>query len=250
MALKIKNILVSQPRPTTGKSAYFDMEAEFGVQVHWHPFIRVEEFTPKEFRAQHINILDYTAIIFNSQKGIDHFFNLCKEMRVKIPESMHYYCVSETVANYLQRYIQFRKRKVFFGPNNKMEELVPPMLRRPKDKFLMILSDVHTDADIQMFASHKIEVKPAIMYRTVSNMLSEEMKAVDYDMFVLFTPAGVRSFLENYPDFKQGERAIVAFGNNTTQALEAAGLRVDIHCSKGSSITAAINAFLEENHKQ
>ncbi len=250
--MKVKNILVSQPRPTTEKSPYFDMAKRYGVNFHFHQFIRIEELTPREFRAQHINILDYSAIVFNSRHGIDHFFHLCQEMRVSIPESMHYYCISESVANYLQKFIQFRKRKVFFGANNKMEELVPMMLRRPKDTFLMILSDVYNDEVIKMFADHKITVRPAIMYRTVNNDLSEEQKAINYDMFVLFTPTGVQSFTKNYPDFEQGERVMACFGTSTAQALREAGIRIDVEAptKECPSITAAIDAFLKENHKR
>ncbi len=250
--MKVKNILVSQPKPTTEKSPYFDMAKRHGVNFHFHQFIRVEELTPREFRAQHINILDYTAIVFNSRHGVDHFFSLCKAMRLTIPESMHYYCISEQIANYLQKYIQYRKRKVFFGPNSKMEELVAPMLRRPNDKFLMILSDVHNDEVINMFAEHKITVTPAIMYRTVQNDLTEAEKKVNYDMFVIFTPAGVQSFQQNFPDFEQGERVIASFGPATAQALEEAGLRIDVKAPSPEfpSITAAIDAFLKENHKR
>ncbi len=250
--MKVKDILVSQPRPTTEKSPYFDMEARYGVNIHFHQFIRIEEFTPREFRAQHINILDYTAIVFNSKHGIDHFFHLCQEMRITIPESMHYYCISEAIANYLQKFIQYRKRKVFFGTNSKIEELVPLMHRRPNDKFLMILADVYNEDVIKMFADHKITVKPAVMYRTVANDLTDAQKAVDYDMFVFFTPAGVQSFQHNYPNFEQGERVIACFGAATALELENAGLRVDVKAPSPEcpSITAAIDKFLKENHKR
>ncbi len=228
------------------------MAKRYGVNFHFHQFIRIEELTPREFRAQHINILDYTAIVFNSRHGIDHFFHLCQEMRISIPESMHYYCISESVANYLQKFIQYRKRKVFFGANNKMEELVPMMLRRPKDTFLMILADVYNEEVIKMFAEHKITVKPAIMYRTVSNDLTEAQKAINYDMFVLFTPTGVQSFTQNYPDFEQGERIMACFGASTAQALRDANIRIDVEAptKEYPSITAAIDAFLKENHKR
>ncbi len=250
--MKVKNILVSQPRPSTEKSPYFDMEARYGVNIHFHQFIRIEELTPREFRAQHINILDYTAIVFNSKHGIDHFFHLCQEMRISIPESMHYYCISEAIANYLQKFIQYRKRKVFFGIHSKIEELVPLMLRRPNDKFLMILADVYNEEVIKMFADNKITVKPAVMYRTVANDLTAEQKAVNYDMFVLFTPAGVQSFQQNFPDFEQGEKIIACFGAATAQELENAGLRVDVKAPTPEcpSITAAIDKFLKENHKR
>ncbi len=250
--MKVKEILVSQPRPSTEKSPYFDMASRYGVNFHFHQFIRIEELTPREFRAQHINILDYTAIVFNSKHGIDHFFHLCQEMRITIPESMHYYCISEAIANYLQKFIQYRKRKVFFGIHSKIEELIPLMLRRPNDKFLMILADVYNEDVIKMFADNKITVKPAVMYRTVANDLTDAQKAINYDMFVVFTPAGVQSFQKNFPDFEQGERIMACFGAATVQALEEAGLRVDVKAPTPDcpSITAAIDKFLKENHKR
>lgn len=242
---------MSQPTPTSEKSPYFDIKSKYSVNIDFHQFIRIEGLTPKEFRTQHINVLDYSAIIFNSRLGVDHFFNLCEEMHIKIPESQHYYCISESVANYLQKYIQYRKRKVFFSVHNKMDELIPMMKRRPEDKFLMALSDVHNDDNIEMFARHKIEVKPCIFYRTVANDFNETDKK-DYDMYVLFTPAGVAAFQKNYPNFEQGEHIIACFGKGTAQALRDAGLRIDIEAptTQFPSITSAIEAFLKENHKR
>ncbi len=249
--MKVRNILVSQPRPQSENSPYYDMQERYGVHFEFHQLIRTEVLTPKEFRAQRIDILDYSAIIFNSKNCIDHFFALCKEMRVAIPDSMHYYCVSESVANYLQKHIQFRKRKVFFAPNNKMDGLPAIMQRRPDDKFLMAVADGSNDNVIQMFASHKLQVKPVVLYRTVSNEFAPEEK-LDYDMFVIFTPAGVEGFRKNYPDFNQGERIMACFGAKTAQALRDAGLRVDIEAPSAEypSITAAVDAFLKENHKR
>ncbi len=249
--LKINNILVSQPKPVDPKSAYFDIQAKYKVNFFFHQLIRVEELTPKEFRAQHINILDYNSIIINSRHAADHFFHLCEEMRIKVPENQHFYCISEQVANYLQHYIQVRKRKVFFGSHNKLEDLVPMMKRRPADNFLMVFSDVHNNDAIEMFKKHRITVQPAIFYRTVANVFTEEQKK-DYDMYVLFTPSGVASFLQNYPEFEQGERVIAAAGKMTAQALRDAGLRVDIETPSPEfpSIQSAIDAFLKENHKR
>ena len=249
--MKVKNILVSQPKPASDKSPYFDLQSKYSVNFTFHQFIRVEELTPREFRAQHINILDYNAILFNSRLGVDHFFHLCQEMRINIPDTQHYYCISESVANYLQKYIQYRKRKVLFGPNNKMEELIPMMKRRPNDKFLMVMSDIHNDDVIQMFARHRITIIPCVFYRTVENNLTEAEKK-DFDMYVLFTPTGVNVFRNNYPDFEQGERILACFGQGTAQALRDAGLRVDIETPtpEHPSITGAIDAFLKENHKR
>lgn len=247
--MKVKRILVSQPRPATEKSPYFDMENKFGVEFDFHQFIRIEEVTPKEFRAQHINILDYTAIIFNSRHGIDHFFHLCQQMRIVVPESMHYYCISESIANYLQRYIQYRKRKVFFGAHNRFEDVLPAMQRRPSEKYMMVVSDIHNDDTIQMFASHKIHVTPAVMYRTVINDFTKEEKKAKYDMFVLFTPMGVKAFRKNFPKIQDGDKYIGCFGQNTLLALKEEGFTpvVMAPTPECQSITTALEKFLEQN---
>lgn len=240
---------MSQPRPATEKSPYFDMENKFGVEFDFHQFIRIEEVTPKEFRAQHINILDYTAIIFNSRHGIDHFFHLCQQMRIVVPESMHYYCISESIANYLQRYIQYRKRKVFFGAHNRFEDVLPAMQRRPSEKYMMVVSDIHNDDTIQMFASHKIQVTPAVMYRTVINDFTKEEKKAKYDMFVLFTPMGVKAFRKNFPKIQDGDKYIGCFGQNTLLALKEEGFTpvVMAPTPECQSITTALEKFLEQN---
>lgn len=244
----IQKILISQPKPMTERNPYADMAAEFGVQFDFRQLIHVEGLSAKEFRQQHINPLDYTAVILNSRLGIEHYFRLAEELRIQIPDSMHYYCISEAVGNYLQKYIQYRKRKVFFSENNKFEDLLPAMYRRPQEKYLMVLSDVHNDDQINMFASNNIEVQPAIMYRTVTTEWKQE-EPFDYDMIALFTPSGVKSIRENFPNWEQGDTRIVAFGAGTVQALEEAGLRVDIRVpnSQHQSVTSAIRAYLEEN---
>ena len=249
--MKIKNILVSQPRPATEKSPYFDMEARYGVHFDFRQLIRVEQVSTKEFRATHINILDFTAVLFNSRHGIDHFFNLCEQLRVNVPETMHYYCISESVANYLQKYIQYRKRKVFFGPNNRFEDVLPAMQRRPTERYMMVLSDVHNDDVIRMFASHGIKVTPVVMYRTVVNHFPESEKR-NYDMFVLFTPKGVDSFRENFPNFKQGKQLVACMGQNTLQALTDAGIKPAAMApsKEHTSITSAINELLFNNEKE
>lgn len=254
--MKIKNILISQPAPADGKSPYFEMEKQYGVHVFFHQFIQVESLTPKEFRAQHINILDYTALLFSSVKAVDIFFHLCEEMRVAIPDTMHYYCISDKVAYSLQKYINYRKRKVFFplskvGVRNEMKDLVPMMTRHNTDKFLLIAADVNNKNTIQMFADNKLEVRTAIAYHTVPRALTPEEKQ-DYDMYVLFTPTGVEGFLQSYPDFKQDERVIACYGAATVKALQAAGLRVDVMAPNAqyTAVSMAVDAFLQENHKR
>lgn len=248
---KVNKILVSQPRPASEKSPYFDMEAEYGVSFDFKQLIRVVGLTAKEFRTQHINPLDYTAVLFNSRLGIDHYFRLMEEMRLQVPESMHYYCISEAIANYLQKYIQYRKRKVFFGPNNKFEDVIPAMNRRPTEKYLMVLSDVHNDDVLNMFASHNITIQPAIFYRTEAvPFTQEELNA--YDMYVLFTPTGVSAFKQNMPDFEQGNKVFACFGASTAAAIKAEGWRLDIEAPTPDcpSITAAIEKYLAQQQKE
>lgn len=243
---KINKILVSQPRPLSDRNPYAEMSSEYGVQCDFQQLIKIEGLGVREFRDQHVYLEDYTAVIVNSRLGIDHYFRLAEETRFSVPESMHYYCISEAVGNYLQKYIQYRKRKVFVAENNRFDTLLPAMHRRPQEKYLMVLSDVHNDDDLNMFAENNIQVKPAIMYRTVANEWPRE-KPFDYDMIVLFTPSGVAAMRKNFPDWEQGDTVIACFGTNTAIALEEAGFRVDIKAPspKYQSITTAIKDYLE-----
>ena len=246
MALNIKRLLVSQPKPTSEKSPYFDLAEKYGVEIEFRPFIKVEPLTSKEFRQQRISILDYSAVVFTARTGIDHFFRLCEEARYTVPQTMHYYCISEAVGNYLQKYIQYRKRKVFTAENNRFEDLLPAMFRRPNEKYLMVLSDVHNDDDLNMFAENNIKVQPAIMYRTVPIEWSKE-KPFNYDMIVLFTPSGVPALKKNFPDWQQGDTVIACFGANTLAAVEENGWHADIKAPTPEcpSITTAIKQYLE-----
>lgn len=248
--MKIKKILISQPKPQNERSPYYTIAVKHKVKVDFHQFIRLEPLSTKEFRAQHVNILDYTAIIFNSKHGVDYFFALCAEMKVNLPESMHYYCVSEAVGLYLQKYVEFRRRKVFYPSTNKLPDLVP-LMKKKEEKYMMVLSDVHADKHINMFKEQGIDVQPAIVYRTVSNPLDPKVK-FDYDMVVLFTPSGVHSLLKNFPNFKQGDLVIACLGNEAAEAIEKAGLRLDIQVpnKQYTTITAAIDAYITENHKK
>jgi len=243
----IKHILISQPKPQTDRNPYSEMESRYGVHFDFCQLIHVEGLDAHEFRLQRINPLDYTAVLLNSRLGVDHYFRLCEEMRLQVPETMHYYCISEAVANYLQKYIQYRKRKVFFSEHNNFEDLLPAMNRRPNERYLMVMSDVHNDITINMFAEHKIEIKPAIMYRTVSSDWPKD-KPFDYDMIVLFTPTGVHSVHRNFPDWKQGETLVACFGQSTVAAAEEAGLRVDIKAPTPEcpSIATAIEKYLDK----
>jgi len=244
---KVKKILVSQPRPLSDRNPYADMVLEYGVECDFHQLIKVEGISVREFREQHIYLEDYTAVIVNSRLGIDHYFRMAEETRFSVPESMHYYCISEAVGNYLQKYIHYRKRKVFAAENNRFEDLLPAMHRRPQEKYLMVMSDVHNDETLKMFAENNIVVKPAIMYRTVANEWPKG-KVFDYDMIVLFTPSGVAALKKNFPTWEQGDTVIACFGVNTCAAAEEVGLRVDIKApsEKYPSITTAVKDFLEK----
>ena len=190
--MKIKKVLVSQPKPTSEKSPYFDIAEKYGVKIDFRPFIKVESLTAKEFRQQKVSILDHTAIVFTSRHAIDHFFSLCTDLRITIPETMKYFCTSETIALYIQKYVQYRKRKVFFGATGKFADLVPVMVKHNSEKYFIPMSDVHNDEIHDLLDKNKLQHTEAIMYRTVSNDFTPEEK-FDYDMLIFFSPAGIQS---------------------------------------------------------
>ncbi|MDR0428008.1 MAG: uroporphyrinogen-III synthase, partial [Dysgonamonadaceae bacterium] len=199
MASNIKKILVSQPRPTTEKSPYYDIAEKYGVQVVFRPFIKVEPVDAKEFKQQRINISDYTATIFTAKTAIDHFFRLCQELKTPIPETMKYFCVSESVALYLRKYIVYRKRKVFFPASRKMADLMTHITKHDKENFLIPVSDVHKEELTLLLDEQKISYTKAIMYRTVSNDF-QPGEEFDYDVLLFFSPSGISSLLKNFPN--------------------------------------------------
>ena len=245
-----KKILVSQPKPTSEKSPYYDIASEYGVELVFRPFIKVEGLTAKEFRQQKISILDHTAIVFTSRHAIDHFFKLTKEMRITIPEEMKYFCITETIALYIQKYVQYRKRKVFFGTTGKMQDLVPLMVKHKAEKYLVPQSDMHTDEVQKLLDAKKLNHTECVMYRTVSNdFTEEELKHFDYDMLVFFSPNGIKALNKNFPAFNQGKIKIATFGPATAKAVEDEGLHVDLMAptKENPSMTSALRAFLKEN---
>ena len=247
--MKVNKILVSQPKPSSDKSPYFDIAARYGVEVVFRPFIKVEGLSAREFRQQTINISDFTAIIFTARTAIDHFFRLCEEMRVSIPDTMKYFCTTESIALYLQKYIVYRKRKIFHGNTGKLDDLIPSLTKHNKENYLYIVSDVHKETvNAEMLDKAKIRYTKAVMYRTVSNDFTPE-EAFDYDMLLFFSPAGIDSLLKNFPDFNQGDIRIGCFGASTAKAVADAGLRLDIEAPspKAPSITAALDLYLKEN---
>jgi uroporphyrinogen-III synthase len=250
MNLNVKKILVSQPEPKTEKSPYFDIAEKYSVKIIFRPFIKVDPVSAKDFRSQRVNMLDHTAVIFTAKTAIDHFFRLSEELRIQIPETMKYFCVTEAIAVYLQKYIIFRKRKIFYPASGKIEDLIIYINKHNKENFLIPVSDVHKDDLIKLMDDKKIKYDKAIMYRTVSNDFTPE-EAFDYDILLFFSPAGIASLLKNFPNFEQNETAIGTFGPMTAKAVRDAGLRLDIEAPnpESPSMTAALEKYLKSISK-
>ncbi|CCY38235.1 uroporphyrinogen-III synthase [Coprobacter secundus] len=248
--MKIKKVLVSQPKPASEKSPYFDIAEKYGVNIEFRPFIKVEGLSPKEFRQQKISIPEYTAVIFTARTAIDHFFKLCEGLRVTIPDTMKYFCVTESVALYLQKYIVYRKRKIFFGNSGKLDDLIPSLVKHSDEKYLFPVSDVHNEEHTVLLDKNKINYTKAVMYRTVSNDFTPEEK-FDYDMLVFFSPSGINSLLKNFPNFDQKEIKIGCFGPTTAKAVRDAGLRLDVEAPRpeAPSMTAALELYFKEISK-
>lgn len=248
--MKVKSVLVSQPKPSSEKSPYFDLAERYGLKIDFRPFIKVDPVFAKEFRQQKISILDYSAVIFTARTAIDHFFRLCEEMRITIPETMKYFCVTEQVALYLQKYIVYRKRKVFHATDGKLDGLMTLVQKHATERFIVPVSDVHKDDLLSRLDEKSIQYSKAIMYCTVSNDFGPD-EPFDYDMVVFFSPSGVQSLLKNFPNFDQNEMKIATFGSATAKTVRDSGLRLDVEAPSPEypSMTAAIDAFLKENHK-
>ncbi|MDR1632875.1 MAG: uroporphyrinogen-III synthase [Dysgonamonadaceae bacterium] len=246
MDSNIKKILVSQPHPKTEKSPYHDIAEKYGVEIVFRPFIKIDPVLAKDFRTQKINISDHTAVIFTAKTAIDHFFRLCEELRVQIPETMKYFCVTEAIAVYLQKYIIFRKRKIFFPSSSRIEDLITYINKHNKEYFLVPVSDVHKEDLLRLLDGKKIKYTKAIMYRTVSNDFTPE-EAFDYNILIFFSPAGIASLLKNFPNFEQNGTAIGTFGPTTAKAVRDAGLRLDIEAPnpQAPSMTAALEQYLK-----
>jgi uroporphyrinogen-III synthase len=249
MSLSIKKLLVSQPKPASEKNPYFDIAEKYGVEIDFRPFIKVEPLAAKEFRQQRISVLDYSAVVFTSRTAIDHFFHLCEDMRVAIPEMMKYFCMTEMIAVYLQKYIIYRKRKVFYGQTGKPEDLMTVIAKHAKEKYLIPVSDVHKDDLMHLLDMKKINYTTAVMYRTVSNEFSKD-ETFNYDMLVFFSPAGISSLLKNFPDFRQEDIKIGCFGSATAKAAVDAGLRLDVEAPtpEAPSMTAALELYLKREY--
>ncbi len=241
---------MSQPEPMNPKSPYFDLAKKYNLKIEFKPFIQVEGVPSKDFRHQKINILDFTAVIFTSKTGIDHFFRICNELRIVVPDTMKYFCITENVAFYLQKYIVYRKRKIFHG-KAKFQDLIDVIIKHREDNFFVPLSDPHNAEIPDLLDKNNIKFTIGTLYKTISSHFSNNPKDFDYDILVFYSPSGIKSLKENFPDFVQGDIKIAAFGPTTATAVEQEGLRLDINAPnpKAPSMTMALDNFLKEYNK-
>ncbi len=245
----VKTILVSQPKPESEKSPYFDLADKMKVKIDFRQFIEVQGVDSQEFRLSKIHLKDFTAVILTSRNAVDHYFRMAKETRFTVPDSMKYFCMSEAVAYYLQKYVVYRKRKIFYGKHN-INDLVTVMKKHKNEKFLLPSSDILKPSIPAALNEAAYDYTQAVMYRTVCSDLSD-LADITYDMLVFFSPSGIESLFKNFPDFKQNDTRIAAYGNTTIKALEDAGLKVDIKAPhpKYPSMTMAIEHYIKENKK-
>lgn len=247
-AKKLKKILISQPRPESDKSPYFDLERKHQVEIVFHPFIKLEGIPARDFRKQKIDILLFTAVIFTSRNAIDHFFRTCEEMKISIGQDTKYFCITEAVALYLQKFILYRKRKVFYGADGTNKSMFDVVNKhKENEKFLYVCSENQQDNEIvNWMKTNKCEFQLGFMYRTISNDITMVMDKKEYDVICFFTPSGVKSLFDSVPDFKQNTTIIGAFGSNTSKAVEEAGLQLEIivPSPKKPSMCAALDQFL------
>jgi uroporphyrinogen-III synthase len=248
--LAIKTILVSQPKPEGDKSPYFDLAEKYKLKIDFRPFIKVEGIDAKEFRAQRVNIAEHTAIILTSKVAVDHFFRIAEETRFEVPDTMKYFCISEAVALYLQKYVAYRKRKIFFGKQT-IDDLAEVMKKHKTEKFLLPCTDILRDVIPITLEQHGFPFTKVVLYRTVAADLSD-LENVYYDMLVFFSPGGIESLFKNFPDFKQNNTAIAAFGPTTANAVMKNNLRLDVHAPhpKAPSMVGAIELFIKEQAKK
>ncbi len=248
--MSIKTILVSQPKPEGEKSPYFDLADKYKLKIDFRPFIKVEGVSAQEFRSQRIDFNEHTAVIMTSKNAIDHFFRIAQETRYTVPDALKYFCISEAVALYLQKYVTYRKRKIFFGKQS-IEDLMDSMKKHKGEKYLLPCTDILRDKIPETLEEHNINFTKAMLYRTVASDLSD-LGDVYYDMLVFFSPGGIESLFKNFPDFKQNNTLIAAFGPTTANAVIKNNLRLDVHAPQPNapSMTAAIENFVKESLKK
>ncbi|HEX2618146.1 MAG TPA: uroporphyrinogen-III synthase [Flavobacteriales bacterium] len=248
--MKIKTILVTQAGPTDDKNPYADLAKKFSLKIDFRPFIKIEAVGGQEFRQERINILDHTAIVLTSRNAVDHFFRMCKELRLTVPETMKYFCVSESVAYYVQKYIVYRKRKVFIGKNT-FGDLMDVIKKHKEEKFLVPCSDIQKQEIPALLDKAAVKYTNAVFYRTVASDLSD-LKDIKYDMLVFFSPGGIESLKKNFPKYKQNGTVIAAFGPTTAKAVKDAELRLDIEAPmpEAPSMTGAIELYMKKAAKE
>lgn len=246
---KVETILISQPKPE--RSPYFDLAEKYGLKIDWRQFIQVEPVDTKEFRRQRIRPDEYSAIIFTSKNSIDHFFRICEDMRIRMSQDTKYFCLSEAIANYLQKFIVYRKRKVFAGKRT-IQDLATAMKKhRAKEKFLLPCSNLGAKAVSKFLNDNNFNWKDALMYRTVSSDLSD-LSDVTYDVLIFFSPLGITSLYENFPDFKQNDTRLAVFGNTTSKAVVERGLTINIKAPapETPSMTMALEKYIQVANKE
>jgi len=243
---KIKSILISQPKPSTEKSPYFDLADRYKLKVDFRPFIHVEGVPAKEFRQDRVNILEHTAVILTSRNAVDHFFRMAEEMRANVPETMKYFCLSESTAYYLQKYVVYRKRKIFHGKQS-FRDLLEVIKKHKNEKYLLPCSDIHKRNITDLLEENNIRYTKSVFYKTVCSDLSD-LADVNYDMLVFFSPSGIESLLKNFPDFKQNRTRIAVFGTTTADAVKKAGLNIDVHAPSPGlpSMSMAIENYIKK----
>lgn len=246
---KIRKILVSQPQPENNKSPYFDLASKYNLKIDFRPFIHVEGVSARDFRLDKVDLGSHSAVIFTSKTSIDHYFRMADETRTSIPDTMKYFCISESTAYYLQKYIVYRKRKIFYG-NGQMEDLIDVMNKHRDEKFLLPLSAAHKEEIPFLLQKHSFRFTKAVLYRTECSDLSD-LADVNYDILVFYSPSGIKSLFQNFPDFKQNDTKIASFGARTARAVEEAGLRLDIMAPQpqAPSMTMALENFINEYNK-
>lgn len=247
--MAINTILVSQPKPEGKKSPYFDLAEKYGLKIDFRSFIHIEGIGAQEFRTQKIDLSDHTAIILTSKTAVDHYFRIAEEMRYEVPDSMKYFCISEAVAYYLQKYVAYRKRKIFFGKQT-IGDLADVLKKHKKEKFLLPCSDLLRDKIPMTLEENDLKFTKAVLFRTVASDLSD-LENVYYDMLVFYSPGGIESLLKNFPKFKQNKTVIAAFGPTTANAVVKNKLRLDLHAPQPNapSMTGAIELFVKEHNK-
>ncbi len=249
--MKVKTILVSQPEPKIENSPYFDLIEKQKVKIDFRPFIHVEGVSGKEVRSQKVDLTKYSAIILTSRNSVDHYFRIAEELRFKVPDTMKYFCLSEAVAYYLQKYVVYRKRKIYVGKRT-FSELAPLIKKYKNEKFLLPTSDKLKPEVPLVLNELKVDWKEATFYKTVISDLSD-LRNVYYDILVFFSPSGIESLFENFPDFDQKDTRIAVFGNTTVKAATEQGLRVDIQAPtpEAPSMTMALEKYIKEvNNKK